>query len=58
MNYKFKVGDLATGAPMATATIGLITARRVARAGQAEYTILIGGIPYMVWEYELTKVGE
>jgi len=57
MNYKFKVGDLAAGAGP-TPTIGLITARRVARAGQAEYTILIGGIPYMVWEYELTKVGE
>ena len=44
--------------------IGLITARRShasaasAEHTLAEYTILIGGIPWMVFEYELTKVNK
>lgn len=63
MNYKFQVGDLVV-VPARVAVpgeIGLVTARRGSpRVDRqpAEYTILIGGIPWMVFEYELTKVNK
>ena len=60
MNFKFQVGDLVKVRPN---DIGLVTARKhllAAASGPnvrwAEYTILIGGIPTIAWEYELTKV--
>ena len=61
MKYKFQVGDLVVTPARVPGEIGLVIARRPSpRADRqpAEYTILIGEIPWMVFEYELTKAGE